>query len=69
MQYICAPDKGYGFARPVNNVAMLAASEKFLTGQLHGRYQQSMSPAVAQRLGEIKVDPKTVQLVTKANVQ
>ncbi len=62
VQYICAPDEGHGFARPVNNMAMFAASEKFLAGQLHGRYQESMSPAVAKRLQEITVDPKTVQL-------
>ena len=69
VQYICAPDEGHGFARPVNNMAMFAASEKFLASQLHGRYQESMSPAVAQRLGEITVDPKTVVLATKTNVK
>jgi dipeptidyl aminopeptidase/acylaminoacyl peptidase len=69
VQYICAPDEGHGFARPVNNMAMFAASEKFLASQLHGRYPESMSPAVAQRLQEITVDPKTVQLVTKTNVK
>jgi len=62
VQYILAPDEGHGFARPVNNLAMIAASEKFLSGYLHGRYQQSMTPAVAKRLSEITVDPKTVTL-------
>lgn len=69
VQYICAPDEGHGFARPINNLAMFAASEKFLAGQLHGRYQESMSPAVAKRLEEITVDPKTVVLATKTNVK
>ena len=69
VQYLCAPDEGHGFARPVNNMAMFAASEKFLAGHLHGRYQESMSPAVAKRLEEITIDPKTVMLVTKANVK
>jgi len=62
VQYLLAPDEGHGFARPVNNLAMIAASEKFLSGYLHGRYQESMTPAVAKRLGEITVDPKTVTL-------
>ncbi|WP_375437627.1 alpha/beta fold hydrolase [uncultured Hymenobacter sp.] len=65
VQYLCAPDEGHGFARPINNMAMYAASEKFLAGHLGGRFQESMSPAVAQRLKEITVDPKTVVLVTK----
>lgn len=62
VQYLLAPDEGHGFARPVNNLAMIAASEKFLAQYLHGRYQASMTPAVAQRLAEITVDPKTVAL-------
>jgi dipeptidyl aminopeptidase/acylaminoacyl peptidase len=62
VQYLLAPDEGHGFARPINNLAMIAASEKFLAQYLHGRYQESMTPAVAQRLAEITVDPKTVTL-------
>jgi dipeptidyl aminopeptidase/acylaminoacyl peptidase len=62
VQYLLAPDEGHGFARPVNNLAMIAASEKFLAQYLHGRYQESMTPAVAKRLAEITVDPKTVTL-------
>ena len=69
VQYLLAPDEGHGFARPVNNMAMFAASEKFLANHLHGRYQASMTPAVAKRLDEITVDPKTVVLVTKRNVK
>ena len=30
VEYIVAPDEGHGFARPVNNMAMYAAIEKFL---------------------------------------
>ena len=69
VQYLLAPDEGHGFARPVNNLAMLAASEKFLAEHLKGRYQESMSPAVAKRLQEITVDPKTVMLASKAVVK
>lgn len=66
VQYLLAPDEGHGFARPVNNVAMLAAAEKFLAQYLRGRYQESMMPAVARRLAEITVDPKTVVLASPA---
>lgn len=62
VQYLLADDEGHGFARPVNNMAMFAASEKFLAKYLGGRFQESMTPEVAKRLGEITVDPKTVSL-------
>ncbi len=62
VEYIVAPDEGHGFARPVNNLAMNAAAEKFLAKYLGGRYQESMKPEVAERLKEITVDPKTVTL-------
>jgi dipeptidyl aminopeptidase/acylaminoacyl peptidase len=61
VQYLVAPDEGHGFARPVNNMAMLALSEKFMAQYLGGRYQESMTPEVTKRLQEITVDPKTVQ--------
>lgn len=64
VEYIVAPDEGHGFARPVNNMAMLAAAEKFLAKHLGGRFQESMKPEVAKRLGEITVDVKTVTLAT-----
>jgi hypothetical protein len=62
VEYIVAPDEGHGFARPVNNMAMFAAIEKFLAKHLGGRFQESMKPEVAARLKEITVDPKTVTL-------
>ncbi len=62
MQYLLAPDEGHGFARPVNNMAMFAAIEKFLAKHIGGRYQESMTPEVTKRLKEITVDPKTVVL-------
>ncbi|GAB3907972.1 S9 family peptidase [Larkinella knui] len=65
VEYICAPDEGHGFARPVNNMAMLAMAEKFLAKHLGGRYQESMPENVAKRLKEITVDVKTVQLAEK----
>ncbi len=66
VEYIVAPDEGHGFARPVNNMAMLAAAEKFLAKHLGGRFQESMPPEVEARLREITVDPKTVKIVQKS---
>lgn len=60
VEYILAPDEGHGFARPVNNMAMIAAAERFLAKHIGGRYQESMTPEVAKRLAEITVDPKNV---------
>jgi len=62
VEYLVAPDEGHGFARPVNNMAMVATSEKFLAKHIGGRFQESMTPEVAKRLKEITVDPKTVTL-------
>ena len=62
VEYLVAPDEGHGFARPINNMAMFASAEKFLAKYLGGRYQESMTPEVAQRLKEITVDVKTVTL-------
>ena len=62
VEYIVAPDEGHGFARPVNNMAMLARAEEFLAKHLGGRYQEDQSPEVAQRLDEITVDVATVEL-------
>lgn len=62
VEYLVAPDEGHGFARPVNNSAMIASAEKFLAKHLGGRYQETMTPEVSKRLGEISVDPKTVTL-------
>ncbi|MGI9067899.1 MAG: S9 family peptidase [Pyrinomonadaceae bacterium] len=62
VEYIVAPDEGHGFSRPVNSMAMFAAAEKFLAKYLGGRYQEEMTPEVAQRLKEISVDVKTVEM-------
>ena len=67
VEYILAPDEGHGFARPVNNMAMIAASEKFLAKHLGGRFQESMTAEVAKRLKEITVDPATVKVTEPAS--
>src|SRR5918996_6485980 len=59
IEYIVAPDEGHGFARPVNNMALFAAAERFFAKHLDGRFQPEMTPEVAARLTEISVDPKT----------
>jgi dipeptidyl aminopeptidase/acylaminoacyl peptidase len=63
VEYLVADDEGHGFARPVNNMAMVATAEKFLAKHLGGRYQETMTDTVAARLKEITVDPKTVVVV------
>jgi len=68
VEYLVAPDEGHGFARPVNNMAMFATAEKFLAKYLSGRYQESMTPEVAQRLKDISVAVKTVTLPKKSAV-
>jgi hypothetical protein len=61
VEYLVAPDEGHGFARPVNNMAAFASSERFFAKHLGGRFQEDMTPEVAKRLEEITVDPKTVE--------
>jgi acetyl esterase/lipase len=39
------------------------SSAQFLAKHLGGRYQESMKPVVAKRLGEITVDVETIKLV------
>jgi dipeptidyl aminopeptidase/acylaminoacyl peptidase len=65
VEYLVAPDEGHGFQRPVNNMAMYAATEKFLAKHLGGRFQEDMPADVGTRLKEITVDPKTVTLAKK----
>ncbi len=67
VEYLLAPDEGHGFQRPVNNMAMLMATEKFLASHLDGRYQDGGTPEVVARLKEITVDPKTVVFSKKVD--
>jgi dipeptidyl aminopeptidase/acylaminoacyl peptidase len=65
VEYMLAPDEGHGFQRPVNNMAMFMAAEKFLAKYLDGRYQEDGTPEVTSRLAEIMVDPGAVTLSKK----
>jgi dipeptidyl aminopeptidase/acylaminoacyl peptidase len=68
VEYILAPDEGHGFARPINNLVLFTTAEKFLAKHLGGRYQQSMTPAITERMAVLTVDPKSVVLAKKAEV-
>ncbi len=67
VEYLLIPDEGHGFARPVNNMATVMATEKFFAQYLGGRYQEGGTPEVVARLKEITVDPNTVILAKKVD--
>ena len=67
VEYVCAPDEGHGFARPVNNMSLMAAAEAFLSKHVGGRVQEGGTPEVVARRKEITVDPKTVVLTKKVD--
>lgn len=58
--YLLADDEGHGYSKPVNNMAMFAEIEKFLSEVIGGRYQKDMPDDVAKRLKELTVDINTV---------
>ena len=60
VEYLVAPDEGHGFARPINNLAMVTAMEGFYAHYLGGRQQTDVPADVAARLAAIRVDPRTV---------
>ena len=41
VEYLLIPDEGHGFARPVNNMASLMATENFLAKYLGGRRRKA----------------------------
>lgn len=60
VEYMVAPDEGHGFARPINNLAMVTKMEEFFAKYLGGRYQKEVPEDIAERLKVLMVDPKTV---------
>jgi dipeptidyl aminopeptidase/acylaminoacyl peptidase len=60
VEYFVASDEGHGFIKPISNLAMSAAMEKFLARHMGGRYQEYVPPDVAGRLKEMTVDPNSV---------
>src|SRR5580704_8578154 len=65
VEYILAPDEGHGFQRPVNNLALFMAAEKFFAGHLGGRCQEGGTAEAVARVKEITIDPKAVVLAKK----
>jgi dipeptidyl aminopeptidase/acylaminoacyl peptidase len=61
IEYFVAPDEGHGFVKPISDLAMSAAMEKFLAKHMGGRYQDDVPPEVAGWLKEMAVDPSTAQ--------
>ena len=68
VEYVCAPDEGHGFHKPVNNMAALGRAEVFLGKITGARYQEEMKPELAKRLQEITVDPKSLSLTKKIEI-
>ncbi len=60
VEYLVAPDEGHGFARPINNLALVTQMEKFFARYLGGRYQSEVPADIAAQLKVLVVDPKTV---------
>jgi hypothetical protein len=60
VEYLVAPDEGHGFAGRENRIAMYAAVERFLAKHVGGRHQETIPPAIAEKLGKLTVDPKAV---------
>ncbi len=69
VDYILADDEGHGFSKPVNNMAMYAEIEKFLSDIIGGRYQKEMPEDVSKRLKEMTVDIKTVTYTPTEKVE
>jgi dipeptidyl aminopeptidase/acylaminoacyl peptidase len=69
VEYLVAPDEGHGFARPLNNMALMTAAEKFFALHIGGRFQADAPPEVAARLNEITVDLRTIGSLNPTKVQ
>ncbi|MGY6560996.1 MAG: alpha/beta hydrolase family protein [Luteibaculaceae bacterium] len=69
VSYLLADDEGHGFSKPVNNMAMYAEIERFLSETVGGRYQNEMPENVAKRLEELRVDISTVTFTPKEEKQ
>ena len=65
VKYLVAADEGHGFAKPLNNLAMTTAMERFFEQHLGGRSQKDVPQEVASKLDQLTVDPKSVVLAKK----
>ncbi len=55
VMYLCAKDEGHGFRKPLNQLAMYAAVEKFLAEHLKGRMQIETEKEVYETLQNLIV--------------
>jgi len=69
VSYLLADDEGHGFAKPVNQMAMYAETERFLAEKIGGRYDATMPAEVAQRLEELRVDISQVTYTDPKDVK
>ena len=69
VEYLLADDEGHGYRKPVNQMAMWVAVEKFLAKYLGGRYQKDMTDEVAKRLSELTQDISKVVYKKAENVE
>lgn len=53
--YLCAEDEGHGFRKPLNQLAMYAAVEKFLSEHIKGRMQEEIEKEVYETLDRITI--------------
>lgn len=60
VEYLMAADEGHGFRDPMNNMAMIAAIERFFATYLGGRYQEEVPTDIQERLDEISIDIHSV---------
>ena len=67
VEYLLAPDEGHGFARPINNLALVTAMEEFFAKYLGGREQTDVTPDIAAQLKLLTVDPTTVSTAPVAH--
>ncbi len=56
VSYLNFPDEGHGFANPDNNMAFIAAMEKFLSQHLGGRYQDEIPTKLMKIIDRVTVD-------------
>ncbi len=66
--YLCAPDEGHGYHKPVNNLAAMGAAEVFLGKALGARYQDEMTAESRQKLADITVNVATLTLPKKVAI-
>ena len=60
--YLNFPDEGHGFANPDNNMAFIAAMEKFLAAHIGGRYQDEISPKLEKIIDKVTVDVEALEM-------